>query len=81
MNWLIISKIRITNPSGIIIMGRNKGMSIEQQQDFEVIKRKYKNIIDIITYDDLLERLKFTIAQWTKTHNKSMQPTANSSID
>ena len=74
-------QIRITNPSGIIIMGRNKGMSIEQQQDFEVIKRKYKNIIDIITYDDLLERLKFTIAQWTKTHNKSMQPTANASID
>ena len=64
-------KIRVTNPGGIIIMGRNKGMSIAQQQDFEVIKRKYKNVIDIITYDDLIQRLEFTIAQWTEIHNKA----------
>jgi len=69
-------QIKITNPSGIIIMGRNKGMSITQQQDFEVIKRKYKNVIDIITYDDLIQRLEFTIAQWTETHNKAIHPTA-----
>ncbi|WP_156792222.1 Shedu immune nuclease family protein [Desulfotalea psychrophila] len=68
-------KIKITNPSGIIIMGRKKGMTHEQVQDFEVIKRKYKNVIDIITYDDLLERLKFTISQWSKTHNKLIQAT------
>lgn len=69
-------QIRITNPSGIIIMGRNKGMTAAQKQDFEVIKRKYKNVIDIITYDDLMQRLEFTIAQWTETHNKAMHPTA-----
>lgn len=69
-------QIRITNPSGIIIMGRNKGMTAAQKQDFEVIKRKYKNVIDIITYDDLIQRLEFTIAQWTETHNKAMHPTA-----
>ena len=74
-------KIRITNPSGIIIMGRNKKMTVEQQQDFEVIKRKYKNIIDIITYDDLLERLKFMIIQWEETHNKSMEMAASTSTD
>lgn len=59
-------KIRVTNPGGIIIMGRNKRMSIAQQQDFEVIKRQYKNVIDIITYDDLIQRLEFTIAQWRR---------------
>lgn len=58
-------KIRITNPCGMIIMGRSEGLSLEQLQDFEVIKRKYKNIIDILTYDDLLERLEFMIAQWS----------------
>jgi hypothetical protein len=42
-------KIKITNPSGLIIMGRTVGLSEEQIQDFEVIKRKYKNVIDIIT--------------------------------
>lgn len=74
-------KIKITNPSGLIIMGRTKGLTQEQIQDFEVIKRKYKNVIDIITYDDLLERLKFVIDRWTETHNKSMQRTANAAAD
>ncbi|MEA2097275.1 MAG: Shedu immune nuclease family protein [Candidatus Cloacimonadota bacterium] len=58
--------IRITNPSGIIIMGREMGFSSEQRQDFEVIKRQYKNVIDIITYDDLIGRLNYTIKKWSK---------------
>lgn len=58
--------IKITNPSGIIIMGRENELSREQKQDFEVVKRKYKNVIDIITYDNLLERLKYTITQIKK---------------
>ncbi len=53
--------IKITNPSGIIIMGRENLLSKEQRQDFEVVKRKYKNVIDIITYDNLIDRLKYTI--------------------
>ncbi len=60
--------IKITNPGGIIIMGRENNLSYEQRQDFEVIKRKNKNIIDIITYDDLLGRLRFTIEQLRKGH-------------
>lgn len=66
-------QIKITNPSGIIIMGRKNGLNKEQLQDFEVIKRKYKNVIDIITYDDLIERLESTINQWTETHKKSIK--------
>lgn len=42
--------IKITNPGGIIIMGRENNLSPSQKQDFEVIKRKYKNVLDIITY-------------------------------
>jgi hypothetical protein len=67
-------RIKITNPSGIIIMGRKKGLSVDQLQDFEVIRRKYKNVIDIITYDDLIERLEFTLGQWTETYKKSQLP-------
>ncbi len=63
-------KIKITNPRGIIIMGRENNLTIEQRHDFEVIKRKYKNIIDIITYDDLLRRLQFTIDQLGKRGNQ-----------
>jgi len=58
--------IKITNPSGIIIMGRENNLSIEQKRDFEVVKRKYKNVVDIITYDNLLERLRLTIEQIKK---------------
>lgn len=57
-------KIKIVNPCGIIIMGREDGLSQEQSEDFEVVKRKYKNIIDIITYDDLLKRLKFAVGRF-----------------
>lgn len=56
-------KIKITNPSGLIIMGRDVQLNDRQKRDFEVIKRKYKNIIDILTYDDLLRRLTCIIAQ------------------
>ena len=51
-------KIKIVNPSGFIIMGRDNDLTKEQQDDFEVIRRKYRNVLDIITYDDLLRRLK-----------------------
>jgi hypothetical protein len=59
-------EIKIINPCGMIIMGRDKNLSKSQIEDFNVIKRKYRNIIDIITYDDLLRRLKFTIMQLTR---------------
>jgi hypothetical protein len=44
-------------------MGRDSNLREDQRQDFEVVKRKYKYIIDIITYDDLLRRLEFIIKQ------------------
>lgn len=71
-------KIRITNPKGIIIMGRDpesrarKGKVIDPTLDFEVIKRQYSNVMDIITYDDLLRRLDRIIAslQHRLNHNQ-----------
>lgn len=56
-------RLKIINPKGIIIMGREVNLSPEQRDDFEVIKRKYSNVIDIVTYDDLLSRLDFTVRQ------------------
>lgn len=58
-------QLRISNPKAIIIVGRDQiggaGMTGDQLLDFEVIKRKYANMLDIITYDDLLRRLDHTI--------------------
>lgn len=59
-------EIRISNPKAIIVVGRDQisgaKMTGSQLLDFEVIKRKYANMMDIITYDDLLRRLDHTIA-------------------
>ncbi|WJV24497.1 MULTISPECIES: Shedu immune nuclease family protein [Pseudomonas] len=56
-------QIKITNPCGIVIMGRDKGLSPAQIRDFEVTRRHYKHIADIVTYDDLLRRLKSILNQ------------------
>ncbi|MFE8710056.1 Shedu immune nuclease family protein [Aeromonas allosaccharophila] len=57
--------IKVANPQGIIIMGRENTMTSEQKSDFAIIKRKYKSIVDIISYDELLSRLDITISQLT----------------
>ncbi|WHF50990.1 DUF4263 domain-containing protein [Chryseobacterium gotjawalense] len=59
-------EIKITNPNGMIIMGRDINLTMEQLADFEIIKRKYKNVIDIFTYDDLLRRMEIMIKQLRK---------------
>lgn len=59
-------EIKITNPGGLIIMGRETNLTAEQKRDFEVVKRKYKNIVDIITYDGLIDRLEAAITQAKK---------------
>ena len=64
-------KIKITNPSGILIMGRDTGMSDEQRRDFEVARRHYKHIADIITYDDLLRRLEAVLEQFRGEQNSN----------
>ena len=58
------TKIQIINPCGYVILGRSNNLSSSQRLDFEVIRRKYKNLIDIVTYDDLLQRLDTTIKHW-----------------
>ena len=50
-------KLKVVNPQGIIVMGDARGFNVEQRQDFELIKRQYKNVAEIITYDDLVRRL------------------------
>lgn len=59
--------LKITNPAGMIIMGRDNDLNAEQKLDFEVVRRKYKNLIDILTYDDLIRRLEFTITSLRNT--------------
>lgn len=57
-------KINITNPKGMVIIGRSKDFSDREKLDFEIIRRKYSNIMDIITYDDLINRLENIIQKF-----------------
>lgn len=54
----------IVNPQGILLLGRSNEFNLEQKRDFELIKRQYKNIADIMTYDDLIQRLKNIITSF-----------------
>lgn len=58
-------KLKIVNPSGFIILGREREMSLRQREDFEVIKRQYRSIVDVITYDDLLARLRILVESFS----------------
>ncbi len=50
--------IKIRSPKAILILGRKDELNDKQKEsDFEIIKRKYVHIADVITYDDLVERL------------------------
>ncbi|UKK99762.1 Shedu immune nuclease family protein [Brevibacillus brevis] len=58
-------QITITNPNAILILGRENDLDNEQRHDLEIIKRKYKNVVDIVTYDELVRRLKRIIESFT----------------
>ena len=59
-------EVTIVNPQGILLAGRSNEFTDEQKKDFELIKRQYKHVADIMTYDDLAQRLKNIIASLEK---------------
>ena len=56
-----IVSINVMNPKGIAILGKEKNLNEKQKQDLEIIKKMYANVVEIITYDDLIGRVKNTI--------------------
>lgn len=53
---------KVVNPQGLLLMGRSTDFNNQQKSDFELIKRQYKHITEIMTYDDLLQRIDNIIA-------------------
>ena len=60
----------IINPKSIIIMGKTSGFNKAQKDDFEVVKRKYTNVLDIISYEDLVHRLEMVITMLKRLNNR-----------
>lgn len=50
-------ELKISNPKAMILLGRESDFEGQQRFDFEIIRRKYANMLDIMTYDDLLRRV------------------------
>lgn len=48
--------LRFLNPKGLLIMGCCD-FDHKEQRDFDLIRRKYSKIVDIITYNDFTKRL------------------------
>ncbi len=64
-------ELQFVNPQGILLLGRSNDFNEQQKRDFEIVKRQYKHVTDIMTYDDLLFRLKNIVeALKAKAHNK-----------
>lgn len=59
-------EVKTVNPQGILLAGRSNKFNREQQKDFELIKRQYKHVADVMTYDDLAQRLRNIIASLEK---------------
>lgn len=59
-------ELRIANPRALLIMGRDNDFVGQQKLDFEIVRRKYTRVMDIITYDDLLRRLDSMIVMLKK---------------
>lgn len=50
-------RLKILNPHGLIIMDRSNTEDEEILNSIELLRRQYSHIVDIITYDDLIDRL------------------------
>lgn len=64
-------EIKISNPKAIILCGRSNQFDNRQKLDFEIIKRQYSNIADIMTYDDLLNRIKNILDMLRKDYSQA----------
>lgn len=67
--------LRALNPRGMLLIGYcdsglDEQFTDEEQRDFDLIRRQYAHITDILTYNDLLERLeRMIIAMSDKGEN------------
>lgn len=67
-------EVRIANPRAIILSGRDAGLTDSEKFDFEFARRGYSNVVDIISYDELLRRLDNIIASLASRAAARLEP-------
>jgi len=50
-------QLRISNPRGLLIIGMLEDLDEDELFGFELTRRHYSHIIDIMTYDDMIKRI------------------------
>lgn len=50
-------QLRITNPKAYILSGRDSNLVDQEVFDLEIVRRQFSNVVDVISYDDLLRRI------------------------
>ena len=61
-------ELKATHPKGFILFGRDDQLDDEKKKtDFQIIRNMYADIIDIITYDDLINRFENIIKALEQT--------------
>lgn len=55
-------KLNVLNPRGLIVMGYFDDITTEEEHALEIIRRQFSHIVDIITYNDLIQRIDNMIA-------------------
>lgn len=67
-------KLRILNPHGLLLIGKieEADFTFDEQRDFDLIRRQYSHVADIITYNDLLARLNRIIDISIQPHGKDL---------
>ena len=55
-------ELKVASPSGLVLVGRDAMIEDGQRVDFEIVRRHYRNVMDIVTYDDLLCRIATTLS-------------------
>lgn len=51
------TKVYIRSPKALLIIGRTDQLAEEQLRDYDILRTKYQDILDIISYDELLKRM------------------------
>jgi hypothetical protein len=72
--------VKIANPKAIILAGRDSNLSEKEKFDFEFARRQYSNLVDILSYDDLLRRLENIIATLAKRVGSDGDPRSDDEI-
>ena len=72
-------ELKVLNPHGILLIGYCE-FTDDERRDFDLIRRQYAHVTDILTYNDLMERINRILAMtspWSAQEQAKLEDTPN----